>query len=174
MRGSKGWPESSSELARGCFEVKRRESKFSPLAFVPHLRPRRPAMPIPPLPFELTTEILRLDVTDLVEQERNDVVAAASPTNAFLRSACLVSKTWRSIAAPALIRNGLVAPSGVDGFLRRLDACGRAATWKSVRFGPGGRVVGKEGRERDGDADGDGLFIIEQTPSLNSLTVPTC
>lgn len=80
--------------------------------------------PPPSLPIETTTEIIHLATEDLVQEERHHTIPAHSPTNAFLLAASLVSQTWRSIAQLALLRNGLVTPAGVEGFLSR--------SWTSV------------------------------------------
>lgn len=102
-------------------------------------------MPIPSLPIETTTEIILLAVQDLVEQERNcPTPLSASLVNAFLLSTSLVSPTWRSISQLALLMNGLVGPSGAEGFLRQIGDRGMVAStrsvrvWSGVRWGPGG------------------------------------
>lgn len=116
--------------------------------FASRLQPHRDNMPIPPLPIETTTEIIRLAMTDLVERERHQLVPTPSATNAFLLAASLVSNTWHSIAQPELLHHGLVATDAVQGFLERLDEQGMLAMLTMARFGPRGRNVGHGGNGR--------------------------
>ncbi|KAL8279692.1 hypothetical protein RQP46_008005 [Phenoliferia psychrophenolica] len=88
----------------------------------------------PPVPFEITHKILKLATMDLVEEERRDS-ALVGHTNAFLVSASLVSRTWRNIAQPLLIKHGLVDPIKIPKFLRELKRTGVQDSLDAVRIG---------------------------------------
>lgn len=121
-------------MASCWFEVKRRRRKFSLLGSC-HIAP---AMPIPSLPFEITERNILLAIADLVEQECNQSTPLAFPlSNAFLLATSLVSSTWRSISQLALLRHGLVSPSGAVGFLRQLEDREFRASVRSVRVWSG-------------------------------------
>lgn len=95
-------------------------------------------MPIPLLPFDTTEKIILIAVKDLVERERHQSTPLAFPlVNEFLLSGSLVSRTWRSISQIALLRNGIVAPSGMEGFIHLLSDRGMAASARSVHVWSG-------------------------------------
>ncbi|KAL8287192.1 hypothetical protein RQP46_003644 [Phenoliferia psychrophenolica] len=70
----------------------------------------------PVLPPELVAEMISLTVESLIEDER-DLPSQTPVTNHFLLAATLVDRTWHSIAATALLKNGLVAPAKVGLFI---------------------------------------------------------
>ncbi|KAL8279668.1 hypothetical protein RQP46_007981 [Phenoliferia psychrophenolica] len=89
---------------------------------------------LPPLPHELTHDIVKLATLGLVEQERHDSTLVGQG-NAFLRSASLVSHTWRNIAQPLLLKHGLIDPIYIPKFLRELKRTGVQESLDAVRIG---------------------------------------
>ncbi|KAL8279691.1 hypothetical protein RQP46_008004 [Phenoliferia psychrophenolica] len=88
----------------------------------------------PQIPLEITHQILKNATLDLVEQERRDYTLVGQ-TNAFLLSASLVSRTWRNIAQPLLLKYGLVDPIGITRFLRELKRTGVLDSLDVIRIG---------------------------------------
>ncbi|KAL8279680.1 hypothetical protein RQP46_007993 [Phenoliferia psychrophenolica] len=121
---------------------------------------------LPPLPHELTTDILKLATFSLVEQERHDSTITGQ-TNAFLLAASLVSHTWRNIAQPLLLKHGLVDPSRALHYIGELERQGLRDTLPAVRIGvPASRTVS----DVDARAGGIGLrAILEELSLLRGL-----
>ncbi|KAL8287191.1 hypothetical protein RQP46_003643 [Phenoliferia psychrophenolica] len=132
-----------------------------------------PASPVtesstPALPTEVVADIIDLTVEMLIDEER-DLPSQIPVTNHFLRAAALVNRTWRSIAAPALLKNGLVTPPKVDQFLAQIKKHQMERTLDSVRFGVGGAVLDDARDESADDAKFDAL--VESLPGLKKLEI---
>lgn len=139
MGFSDGGAKSEARFKRGFGKARcwfsQEAQEGAPDVFASCLLPHLVAMPIPSLPFEITEKIIHIAVRDLIAQERNHPIPLASSlVNAFLLSTSLVSPTWRSISQLALLRNGLVSPSGARGFLCQLGRRGIKASTRSVRI----------------------------------------
>ncbi|KAL8279696.1 hypothetical protein RQP46_008009 [Phenoliferia psychrophenolica] len=87
------------------------------------------------LPYEITSKILKLGTLDLVREERRHSKLIGQ-ANAFLLSASLVSRTWRNIAQPLLIKHGIVYPARATHYIRELERQGVLSTLRAVRVGP--------------------------------------
>ncbi|KAL8279659.1 hypothetical protein RQP46_007972 [Phenoliferia psychrophenolica] len=121
---------------------------------------------LPPLPHELTTDILKLATLSLVEQERHDSTITGQ-TNALLLSASLVSHTWRNIAQPLLLKHGLVDPSRALHFIGEHARAGLKDTLAGVRIGVS---ASRTMSDVDARAGGIGLrAILEELPALKAL-----
>ncbi|KAL8292057.1 hypothetical protein RQP46_001523 [Phenoliferia psychrophenolica] len=125
---------------------------------------------LPPLPLELTHEILKQATHDLVEQERHDSTLSGR-ANYLLLSASLVSHAWRSIAQSLLLRHGIVDLTRADLFIAELERVGLKDTLSAVRIGVGlpasstTQVSDDEAR-----ASGVGLrAILEAAPKVDTL-----
>ncbi|KAL8281452.1 hypothetical protein RQP46_006136 [Phenoliferia psychrophenolica] len=120
----------------------------------------------PVLPPELVADIIDLAVELLVEEER-DLPSQALLTNNFLLSAALVDRTWNAIATSALLRNGLIQPEGVDGFINQVEKLGMRETIDRVRFGAGpkGLII----RVGDGTDDKPFHLLLSSLPKVQML-----
>ncbi|KAL8292052.1 hypothetical protein RQP46_001518 [Phenoliferia psychrophenolica] len=124
---------------------------------------------LPSLPNELTSEILKQATHDLVEQERHDSTLTGH-TNALLLSASLVSRTWRSIAHPLLLRHGIVDPSKAELFIAELERVGFKDSLGAVQIGVPASSSTTQLSDDEARASGAGLrAILKALPELRSL-----
>lgn len=99
---------------------------------------------------------------------RSQPLSSPTPSlvNALLLAASLVAKTWSSIGQEALLRHGLVTPSGLTGFLEQLEARGMTASLAAVRYGAGGRNAGDEAMGDPGTAL---VGLVDRIPAMDKL-----
>lgn len=126
-------------------------------------------MRIPPLPAEIVHHILELATSDPNEAERLPTPPDVS-TNAFLSTASLVSRTWRSSAQSLLLRKGLVRLASIDPFMEQIEK--RGIRPSSIRFGAGNPTISTPGGEASDEPDWvvEALFrVLETFESLREI-----
>ncbi|KAL8287190.1 hypothetical protein RQP46_003642 [Phenoliferia psychrophenolica] len=122
----------------------------------------------PALPTELVADIIDLAVEIIIKEER-DLPSQTPITNHFLRAAALVDRTWHSIAAPALLKNGLVTPFKAEQFLAQINKHQMETKLDSVRFGLGTASLADPRNWRADDAKFDAL--VESLPGLKRVEI---